>query len=151
MMKNILWFQDASNRGSANIYLNGVKIEPPTSDEYYTASKYIKDILNNDNSKIYSKGTIYKTIDGLLLNDHFDNEDEIGRKMGFLYFSNTHDPSEFIRRFYRESENLGMEYTNKNREELFKSLSPKVYNIKLAIAIGVIVTILTLYFIYKQL
>ncbi len=146
-MKNILWIQDPKNEGDDFIYVNGERIEPPTSSMYTESSKLLSDTLNNKPDKKVKGASIYEVQDGFLLSDTFDNLDSIGRRVSLLYYSNTRDPEIFIERFINDASSLDLQYSNV--DTLRELLKKPIINKKIMGIVLIIIGLIIVYYLSK--
>lgn len=141
-MKNILYFTDANTSAAyGRIAVNGKEILPPESDSFTEKFHFLFTL--DDNSTILERNPpfiLYDVPNGLFLRGHFETRDDIGRKIGFMFYSDTKNKSEFINRLFAESieQNLKL---NKNNI-LKKKRMPVVYIVTLAAILIIIALII---------
>lgn len=146
-MNNILWIQDPKNKGDDFIYVNGERIEPPTSSIYTESSKLLSDTLNYKPDKKIDGASIFEVQDGFLLSDTFDNIDSIGRKVSVLYYSNTREPEIFIERFLNDASSLNLQYSNV--DTLRDLLKKPIINKKIMGIVLIIIGLIIVYYLAK--
>ena len=146
-MKNILWYQDPENLSKDVISFNREIITPPSDPKY--REKY--DELYNIANKAQGNKNIYKFSDGYFIKGHFNEKDNIGRNISFMFYSNTVNKQECANRLMEEaavnnktcSESLLNDILNFNERK--NSL-----NTKIVIGVAIVVIFLLIVFLITK-
>ena len=98
-MKNILWYQDSENLSKDVISFNGEIITPPSDPRY--REKY--DMLYKIGNQAQGNKSICKLSEGYFIKGHFNEKDNIGRNIPFMFYSDSANNQEFANRLKKEA------------------------------------------------
>lgn len=144
MRNSILWYQNPKNEGDDFIYINGKSITPPSDPVYIKSFDKLLNIVKNKKEHTIGNSSIYKAQNGFLLKDSFEDKDNLGRPMSFLYFFETNDIDSFTRSLMSDINATGHTYNIKEKQIIIKRLSKKpiIANVIIGLVILLIVTYL---------
>ena len=101
---NILWFQDPENDSQDVISFNGEIISPPSNPKYAEKYDILYDLDNESKSKSDKrKIPMYKLHNGYFIKGHFNEKDVLGRNVPFMFYANTTDKQDFLKRLQNEA------------------------------------------------
>ena len=118
MMKNILWFQDPENKSNNIISVDGEILTAKSSNEYEEYYKVLY-LLDKKTQKISTKTTtIYKVDKGLFIKGYLSAKDSLGRKIGFMFYTDSSSVDEVANRLKHETQLHQMKCTDETFLEI---------------------------------
>ena len=148
MKKNILWFQDPDNKANNVISVDGDVLTAKSSNEYDEYYKILYS-LDKKTQKISTKTTTISKVDnGLFIKGYFSEKDNLGRNIGFMFFTDSSNVDEVINRLKHETQLHKMNCTDETFIEI-KSWSYKQTLTSILILISIVATISILYALFK--
>lgn len=122
-MNNILWYQTLEDESNDVISFNGEIILPPPNPLYIEKYEYLYNIdkqVRNEKTTNNSISKIYRLPNGFFMKGYFEEIDNHGRKIAFMFYSNTIDSNEFIKRLKKEAFNCNKTCSDSLINEIIK-------------------------------
>lgn len=143
-MKTLLWYQNPNNDGNDFLLLNGEPITPPTNPLYRENFNLLLQLTETNRANTENGTSLFTLKNGFVLKDNFENTDVLGRKMTFLFYSETKNIDEFIGQFNKEKEKLNFHYDSAKVDRVRRLASKFQINKLAIIAIAAVITIILL-------
>ena len=147
IMETILWSQDSKSTGVSRFVIDGVVSKYESKENQDSAYAFLSSIARKIKpTREYPKLSVFRK--GIFIEGYFNEKDESGRYMTFMFFHPDKDIKAAIKLLYNYSELIGCSVNpsieNKLESEFVNNKKRRIRNVTLATIVILSISILLL-------